>query len=649
MSSSDDSVVIPMRGSNVAGMSTSDMWTLTEEAVLSFHNISYRETEQSGFLLWKNRRVTERLSNINGIMKPGLNAIMGPQDRDRSLLLNILAARTDPRGLSGDILINGSPRPANFRCTSSYVPKNDMVMHTVTVRDNLEFSAALRLPMTVTRDEKKHRVNEVLKFLHLENVANEKPRSKELRKRTSIAVELLAGHPILFLDDPTTGLDLRNATVIISVLKRLSKTGRTIIFSINRPPYSIFRSFDSLTLVGSGKVMFHGPAQYALEYFKAAGYKYDSQSNPAEFFLDVLSGGVSAMLDTEEDGHGADAPKERFQTEHQVAEKLANTYAQSSLYNDIRAKLNQLLGAQKVQRSSAVDKITCVTPFWHQLQWIICRLFKNVMGFPRVTMTQAVITFILGIVIGTAFRILKNDCTEVLARVGLLFLITGFQCMTSMGALEIFMTDRDRFLHEHTSGYYKVSSYFFGKLLAELVPRRLFTAIIFTVITCGIAGIITSVTNFLTMMFTVVMLAFSASSLRMSIDSGVNTAATTLILCNAYFVFTLFFSGLSLYLGSILPSPLWIQYLSIPHYGFRALLHNEFLGQNFCPEHKSEVSRCQNYVICTGEEFLSTQGIDLSSWGFWENHLALACIMFILFALTYVQLLPHRKLQALKY
>ncbi|XP_051026517.1 ATP-binding cassette sub-family G member 3-like [Acomys russatus] len=653
MSSNDDSVVIPMRGSNVAGMSTSDMWTLTEEAVLSFHNISYRETEQSGFLLWKNRRVTERLSNINGIMKPGLNAIMGPQDRDRSLLLNILAARTDPRGLSGDILINGSPRPANFTFISGYVAKvtpltlrNDMVMHTVTVRDNLEFSAALRLPMTVTRDEKKYQVNEVLRLLQLEKWQI----SKELRKRTSIAVELLAGHLILFLDDPTTGLDLRNATVVISVLKRLSKTGRTIIFSINRPPYSIFRSFDSLTLVGSGKVMFHGPAQDALEYFKAAGYKYDSQTNPAEFFLDVLSGGVSAMLDTEEDGHGADAPKERFQTEHQVAEKLANTYAQSSLYNDIKAKLNQLLGAQKVQRSSAVDKITCVTPFWHQLQWIICRLFKNVMGFPRVTMTQAVIMVILAAAVGTALCFLKSDCVEIPTRAGLLFLLTVFQCMTSVTAGKLFVTDRDQFLHEHTSGYYEVSSYFFGKLLAELVPRRLFTTIIFTVATYVIVGVTASVTSFFTMMFTVLMLAFSVSSLRMSIVTGENTADAPMLPATIYFMFTLFFSGLSLYSGSFPPSLSWIQYLSIPHYGFRALLYSEFLGQNFCPENNTEeVSRCQNYVICTGEEFLATQGIDLSSWSFWENHLALACIMFILFALTYVKLLQHRKLQALKY
>jgi hypothetical protein len=60
---------------------------------------------------------------------------------------------------------------------------------------------------------------------------------------------------------------------------RMSKKGRTIIFSINQPQYSIFKFFDSLTLVASGKVMFHGPAQDALEYFRSAGmavYCYES-------------------------------------------------------------------------------------------------------------------------------------------------------------------------------------------------------------------------------------------------------------------------------------------------------------------------------------------------------------------------------------
>ncbi|XP_052591806.1 ATP-binding cassette sub-family G member 3-like [Peromyscus californicus insignis] len=110
-----------------------------------------------------------------------------------------------------------------------------------------------------------------------------------------------------------------------------------------------------------------------------------------------------------------------------------------------------------------------------------------------------------------------------------------------------------------------------------------------------------------------------------------------------------YISGLSLQYTDFMQDPGWIQYFNIPHYGYTALQHNEFLGQNFCPEHNTaEISKCQNYIICTGEEFLTIQGIDLSSWGFWKNHVALACIMIIFLSITYVQLLSLEKKRCFK-
>ncbi|XP_041497977.1 ATP-binding cassette sub-family G member 3-like isoform X1 [Microtus oregoni] len=646
MSSNNDPVIIPMlerKHNDLPGMDASNPNTPTEEAVLSFHNISYQETVQHGFSFFKKTCVIERLSNINGIMKPGLNAIMGPQDGSRSLLLDVLAARKDPRGLSGDILINGKPRPANFTCTSGYVPQIDVVMRTVTVRDNIEFSAALRLPMTMTKDEKRRRINEVLELLHLDKVSNAQPRSKELRKMTSIAMELVTEHPILFLDDPTTCLDLRTTTDVISVLKMMSRRGRTIIFSINQPQYSIFRLFDSLTLVASGKVMFHGPAQEALEYFKSAGYNYESHNNHADFFLDIINGGFSALLDTEEDGHDVEKDKELSERQHQVRENLANMYAQSSLYSKMRTELDPLLGEQMSGRSSALE-ITCVTPFWNQLGWIIHRSFKNIKGFPRIIIIKATITAIVAIILGTVFHVLRNDCTAVQGRAALLFLLTSFECITGMTTGELFMIDRDRFLHEHTSGYYRVSSYFLGKLLGELVPRRLLPSIIFPVIVFSIAGVITDVKGLFTMIFTIMMLACCTSSVPLSLGAGENAAAVPTELITIYFMFMLLISGLSLYSVNLMRDLSWIKSLSIPHYGFIALQHNELVGQNFCPEHKTaEVSRCHNFVMCTGEEFLIIWDIDLSPWGFWENIVALTCIMIILLLITYVQLLVLKK------
>lgn len=52
---------------------------------------------------------------------------------------------------------------------------------------------------------------------------------------------------------------------------RMASQGRTIIMSIHQPRYSIYRLFDTLTLLVSGKMVFHGPAPNALDYFANIG------------------------------------------------------------------------------------------------------------------------------------------------------------------------------------------------------------------------------------------------------------------------------------------------------------------------------------------------------------------------------------------
>lgn len=52
------------------------------------------------------------------------------------------------------------------------------------------------------------------------------------RKRTSIGVELITDPNLVFLDEPTTGLDSFTATAVIEILRELAKTGRTIISTI---------------------------------------------------------------------------------------------------------------------------------------------------------------------------------------------------------------------------------------------------------------------------------------------------------------------------------------------------------------------------------------------------------------------------------
>lgn len=82
-------------------------------------------------------------------------------------MLDILAARKDPHGLCGKVLINGRPQPANFRLMSGYVVQDDVVMGTLSIRENLRFSADLRLPKGFDSDDKEAKVKKVLHELSL--------------------------------------------------------------------------------------------------------------------------------------------------------------------------------------------------------------------------------------------------------------------------------------------------------------------------------------------------------------------------------------------------------------------------------------------------------------------------------------------------
>ncbi|KAM8800917.1 broad substrate specificity ATP-binding cassette transporter ABCG2-like isoform 1-T2 [Rhynchonycteris naso] len=654
MSSSNDQVFIPMsqrKNNGLPGMTANNLKMFTEGAVLSFRDICYRVQVKSGFLLGSKTAQKEILMNVNGIMRPGLNAILGPTGGGKSSLLDILAARKDPQGLSGDVLINGAPRPANFKCNSGYVVQDDVLMGTLTVRENLQFSAALRLPTTMTNHEKNERINIVIQELGLTEVADSKVGTQFIRgvsggerKRTSIGMELITDPSILFLDEPTTGLDSSTANAVLLLLKRMSKQGRTIILSIHQPRYSIFKLFDSLTLLASGRLVFHGPAHEALGYFASAGYHCEPYNNPADFFLDVINGDSSAVVLTREIEVGkAKETEEPSKRDKPLIDKLAEFYINSTFFKKINTELDQLSEVQKKKKSDGFEEIIYATSFCHQVRWISRRSFKNLLGNPQTSIAQIMVTLFLGLVIGAIFYDLKNDPRGIQNRAGVLFFLTTNQCFSSVSSVELFVVEKKLFMHEYISGYYRVSSYFFGKLLSDFLLMRMLPSIIFTCTTYFLLGLKPVVEAFFIMMLTLIMVAYSSSSMALAIAAGQSVVSIATLLMTISFVFMMIFSGLLVNLTTVVPWLSWLQYFSIPRYGYTALQHNEFLGQNFCPGLNVTANNTCSFAICTGEEFLINQGIDLSSWGLWKNHVALACMTVIFLTIAYLKLLFLKK------
>ncbi|KAK0591339.1 hypothetical protein LWI29_000215 [Acer saccharum] len=153
-------------------------------------------------------------------------------------------------------------------------------------------------------------VNEVLETIELDGIKDAlvgipgvSGLSTEQRKRLTIAVELVANPSIIFMDEPTTGLDARAAAIVMRAVKNVADTGRTIVCTIHQPSIDIFESFDELILLKSGGCMIYsGPlgkhSSSVIEYFEGISgvQKIKDNYNPATWMLDVTSTSAEAEL-----------------------------------------------------------------------------------------------------------------------------------------------------------------------------------------------------------------------------------------------------------------------------------------------------------------------------------------------------------------
>ncbi|XP_039217162.1 broad substrate specificity ATP-binding cassette transporter ABCG2-like isoform X4 [Crotalus tigris] len=567
-----------------------------EGSIITFYNVSYFVKFKTGYLGFRKEIKKNILFNISGVMKPGLNAILGPTGCGKSSLLDILSTRKDPKGLSGDILLDGMGLPTQFKCMSGYV-----------VQVGTYFTRGV---------------------------------SGGERKRTSIGLELITNPRVLFLDEPTTGLDASTANAVLLLLKRMSLQGKTIIFSIHQPRYSIFKLFDSLTLLAAGRLLYHGPADNALSYFRSLGFVCEPYNNPADFFLDIINGDSSAVAMSKMTIHSAvlEATEREQET---IALTLAVQFSKCSYYKKMLEELDVMSKEQKRQ-ATTIKGVQYSTPFLHQLKWLSRRTFKNLIGNPQNSTAQIAIITVMGIITGAVFSGVKNDATGIQNRVGALFFLATNQVLNSITTVELFITEKRIFIHEYISGYYRVSAYFFSKIIADMLPMRTLPGVILTSLNYFTIGFKPALVSFFIMMFTIILIAYASSSLAMAVATGQNVTSVANLLINICFVFMIVFSGVLVNLTTITPSLLWLEYLSIPRYGLNALQINEFTGLRFCNETPEGVNvTCVSttaFTVCTGEDYLTMQGIGTTAWDLWQNHVALICMTIIFLTFAYLKL-----------
>ncbi|MBI1941011.1 MAG: FHA domain-containing protein, partial [Acidobacteria bacterium] len=212
------------------------------------------------------------LDDISLVVKPReLIGLLGPSGAGKSTLMNALNGFVKPS--AGRVLYNNADLYQNLdslKSTIGFVPQEDIMHKQLSVRRCLYYAAKLRLPEDLSDEEINRRVDEMLEILKIDPQRWDNPiatLSGGQRKRISIGIELLPKPGVLFLDEPTAGLDPRTETLMMMLFRQLANQGSTIIITTHM--LASFGVLDKVVVLVQGRLAFYGPGTKFLEYFKA--------------------------------------------------------------------------------------------------------------------------------------------------------------------------------------------------------------------------------------------------------------------------------------------------------------------------------------------------------------------------------------------
>lgn len=253
---------------------------------LSFDELRYQAPPK---LFHRDREPKVILKSVNGEFRAGeLAAIVGPSGSGKSTLLNILSGLSHSR-VSGSIKINKEAvSTRKIRKMSSYVMQDNKLHDFLTVYETVSFAANFKC-----RDEKQKesKIQEVLTSLGMEKSCDTfvKYLSGGQQKRLTIAIELIDDPSILFLDEPTTGLDSYSSAQCVQLLKRLTDDGKTVICTIHTPSASMFDTFDHIYALADGSCIYSGSSANLVPFLRQLDLICPEIYSPSDFLLEIAT------------------------------------------------------------------------------------------------------------------------------------------------------------------------------------------------------------------------------------------------------------------------------------------------------------------------------------------------------------------------
>lgn len=201
--------------------------------------------------------------NLN-IQSQEIFGILGPNGAGKTTLISILCGILQPTSGAysyhiGTEIITGKEIKKHL----GYVPQDFAFYEELSPQENFNFFGAM---YNLSKSEIKEQSRKLLDILGLTNVANKKvvTFSGGMKRRVNLAIAVLHQPKILFLDEPTVGVDVQSKRAIFNFLKQENKNGTTIIYtSHNMKDVEDFCT--QIALIDFGKIVEYGELETVLK------------------------------------------------------------------------------------------------------------------------------------------------------------------------------------------------------------------------------------------------------------------------------------------------------------------------------------------------------------------------------------------------
>ncbi|MBA0848554.1 hypothetical protein Goshw_003774, partial [Gossypium schwendimanii] len=467
-----------------------------------------------------------------------------------------------------------------------FVTQDDVLFPHLTVKETLTYAALLRLPMTLTKQQKEKRALDVIYELGLDRCQDTmiggsfvRGVSGGERKRVCIGNEIIINPSLLFLDEPTSGLDSTTALRTVQTLQDIAEAGKTVLTTIHQPSSRLFHKFDKLIVLGKGSLLYFGKASEATDYFSSIGCAPLIAMNPAEFLLDLANGNLNDISVPPE-------LEDRVQMENSETEtrngkpppQVVHEYLLEAYELRFSENENKLMDPLPLDEEPKLKVLSSKrqwgASWWQQYCILFIRGIKERRHdyFSWLRITQVLAT---AIILGLLWW--QSDSKTSRGRqdqAGLLFFIAVFWGFFPVfTAIFTFPQERAMLSKERAADMYRLSAYFLARTTSDL-PLDLILPVLFILVVYFMAGLRLSAGPFFLSMLTVFLCIVAAQGLGLAIGATLMDLkrATTLA---SVTVMTFMLAG-GFFVERVPVFISWIRYLSFNYHTYKLLLKVQY-------------------------------------------------------------------------